>query len=69
MGKRNSVQSNGRSLQSAASELEAKIRSVIQQAGIREDDTRGRIAMKLMRALRAQSKGFPIIEALPDADN
>jgi|GEM_PF-3656525 hypothetical protein len=63
------VATNGRSFQAAASEIEAKIRSVIQQASIKEDDRRGRIAMKLMRALRVQVKGFPIIEALPNPDN
>lgn len=60
---------DSRSLQAAASELEASIQAVIRQAGITDGDARGRVAMKLMKAISTQGEDYPIIEASADPDN
>lgn len=68
MGKQIGIESNGRSLQEAASEIEASIMLIIKEAEIEEGDVRGCIAMKLMRARSAQPDDFTIVDVSADPD-
>ena len=60
---------DNRSLQVQLSELEADIKSIIQQADIKESDNLGSVAMKLMRTTSVQDDDFPVIEASADPDS
>jgi hypothetical protein len=63
------MDTSNRSLQAQLSELEAEIKSIIQQANIEEGDSLGSVAMKLMKTTSVQEDDYPVIEASADPDS